>query len=81
MQWFTWRVAFAHEGDGAGDMERDGFTIWICADGASGRACALLPYDVDRGLALVFPRDHWPRIKSRSEFAKAGVLLVGYVGY
>jgi hypothetical protein len=32
------------------------------------------------GLGIAFPREHWPRVRSRTEFGKTGVyVLVGYV--
>lgn len=62
-------------------MERDGFTIRIFVPDGDPEGVRIVDRMTSTGLAIAFPREHWPRIKSRSEFAKAGVyVLVGYEG-
>src|SRR5437762_13141965 len=69
------------KGDGDGDMARDGFTIRIFVPDGDPEGVRIVDRMTSTGLAIAFPRDHWPRIKSRSEFGKAGVyVLVGYAG-
>lgn len=62
-------------------MERDAFTIRIFVPDGDPEGVRIVDRMTSTGLAIAFPRDHWPRIRSRSEFAKAGVyVLVGYSG-
>jgi hypothetical protein len=68
-------------GDSGGDRVRDGFTIRIFVPDGDPEGVRIVDRMTSTGVAIAFPRDHWPRVKSRSEFAKAGVyVLVGYVG-
>jgi hypothetical protein len=62
-------------------MQRDGFTIRIFVPDGDPEGLRIVDRLTSTGLAIAFPRDHWPRVKARSEFAKAGVyVLVGYEG-
>ena len=59
-------------------MVRDGFTIRIFVPNGDPEGVRIVDRMTSTGLAIAFPRDHWPRIKSRGEFGRAGVyVLVG----
>ena len=62
-----------------GNKERDAFTIRIFVPDGDPEGVRVVDRMTSTGIAVSFPRDLWPRTKSRPEFGKAGVyVLVGF---
>jgi Patatin phospholipase len=58
----------------------DPFTIRIFVPGGEPEGLRIIDRMNWTGLGVVFPREEWAKIKSRSEFGKPGVyVLIGYV--
>jgi hypothetical protein len=62
-------------------MAAAAFTIRIYVPDGDPEGVRVVDRMMSTGVGIAFPRDHWPRIKSRAEFGKAGVyILIGYLG-
>src|SRR5208282_2339286 len=57
----------------------DGFTIRIYVPDGDPDGVRIIDRLTSTGVAIVFPREVWSRVRNRSEFGKAGVyILTGY---
>ncbi|RAI37124.1 GIY-YIG nuclease family protein [Rhodoplanes serenus] len=62
-------------------MTSDGFSIRIYVPDGDPHGVRIIDRMASTGLAITFPRSHWPKIKSRPEFDRTGVyILSGYTG-
>jgi hypothetical protein len=58
----------------------DPYTIRIFVAGGDPNGLCIIDRMNWTGLGIAFPRDEWPKIKSRSDCGKSGVyILIGYV--